>query len=97
MKGFITILLLMLFTSTLSLDVYAKTSFDYTANYELMDVEEDQDAEEEDSKEEFKKDEYFSYLESLNFLSNLIDLQFSERQYVWKLDVQQILLRPPMA
>lgn len=85
----------MIFTSTLSLDVYAKTTFEVAISYELMDTEEEQDAEEEDSKEEFKKDEYLSFHAGINFGSYMEDLLFTDNQYSWKLHIQDILLPPP--
>lgn len=94
-KGIITILFLMIFTSTLSLDVYAKTTFEVAISYELMDTEEEQDTEEEDSKEEFKKDEYLSFYTRICFSSSLVDIQFADNQHNWKLDIQDILLPPP--
>ncbi|NVK85759.1 MAG: hypothetical protein HWE21_15645 [Cytophagia bacterium] len=97
MKGLTTIVFIMLFLGTLTLDAYAKSMVEQSVTYELIETEEDQqDTEEGDSKDEFKKDEYFNFLENINFHSNLLDTQFAERSNSWKLDVLDVLLRPPM-
>jgi len=94
-KQVITILFLFLFVSALSLDVYANYKKVQVSSYELMETEEDQDSEEDDGKEEVKKDEFINHQTQPRFFSELSVKEFSDRQYLWKLEVFEIILPPP--
>ena len=95
MKGLVTSLFLILFTSVLSLDAYAKTAMDQSLTYELMQSEEDPDADEEDSEEELKKDDYFDFADIRRIISRLLTSQFIDNQIFWKSNEGEIIAPPP--
>lgn len=85
----------MIFTSTLSLDLCAKTSLGSVVEYELIEAEEQQETDEEDSKEEHKKNDYLNFYDGINYNPHVEGLQVMNNQFSWKLHIKDVLLQPP--
>ncbi len=79
----------------MGLEVYANTADLKVNTYELLDAEEDQDTEEDGPEEELLDDNLLNLLDTLVFFTAISKEEFAHRQYLWKMDVHEIILPPP--